>query len=293
MERELFAGGVSVGMATACTNPIDVVKVRMQMHCQPGRSLGFFETAHALVTREGVRGLTGGLSAAVLRGVTYGGIRLGMYEPLKPLVGADKPDASLARKILASCVTGATAAALTNPMDLVKTRNQIASSSHSSSSSFYQTVKHVCRHDGVFGLWRGCIPGVTRASILTSSQLVTYGETKKVVGRVLNKKGNCFETHLATSMVTGLVATTATNPVDVIKTRIYSGTKGKKAGNANARGPSSSSSFLRHVYLILTQEGARGFFKGWSASYLRIGPQTCITFLIYEQMRRIVGLKQL
>ena len=57
--------------------------------------------------------------------------------------------------------------------------------------------------------------------------------------------------------------------------------------------PSPSSSFLHHVYLIITQEGVKGFFKGWTASYLRIGPQTCITFLIYEQMRKIVGLKQL
>lgn len=270
MERQLFAGGVSVGLATAFTNPIDVVKVRMQV-TQQGRA-GLVETGYNLVTKEGMRGLTGGLEAAVLRGVTYGGIRLGLYEPVKPFFGADHENAGVTSKVLASCFTGATASLLTNPLDLVKTRNQITG------GGIFNTLVRVVQEEGATALWRGCIPGVTRASILTSSQLVTYSEAKKGVMKATNM-GECFATHLCTSMVTGLVATTATNPVDVIKTRMYASPDG--------------TSIMKHLVNILTREGAAGLFKGWSASYTRIGPQTAITFLVYEQMRNLVGLHAL
>ena len=41
---------------------------------------------------------------------------------------------------------------------------------------------------------------------------------------------------------------------------------------------------------ILAREGARGFLRGWSANYFRLGPQTCITFVVYERLRLWAGL---
>jgi len=92
-----------------------------------------------------------------------------------------------------------------------------------------------------------------------------------------------FLAHLCTSMVTGFVATTTTNPVDVIKTRVYAA---RKAANGEA-------GILTQVGGIVKNEGLGGFLKGWTASYLRLGPQTAITFLVYEQVRKVVGLDAL
>ena len=41
---------------------------------------------------------------------------------------------------------------------------------------------------------------------------------------------------------------------------------------------------------ILHTEGPHGLFKGWSANYLRLGPQTTITFVAVEQLRHLTGL---
>jgi solute carrier family 25 uncoupling protein 8/9 len=58
--------------------------------------------------------------------------------------------------------------------------------------------------------------------VLTASQCVTYDEVK---GRVMAATGwrDSAATHLATAMITGIVSTTATNPVDVIKTHMFVG----------------------------------------------------------------------
>ena len=62
----------------------------------------------------------------------------------------------------------------------------------------------------------------TRAAVLTASQCATYDEIKQVI-RKATGMGEHFGLHLSASMVTGLVTTTATAPVDVIKTHMFVG----------------------------------------------------------------------
>ena len=61
-----------------------------------------------------------------------------------------------------------------------------------------------------------------RAAVLTASQCATYDEVKQTLIKFTGA-GDNFGTHLASSMITGLVTTTATAPVDVIKTHMFVG----------------------------------------------------------------------
>ncbi len=81
-------------------------------------------------------------------------------------------------------------------------------------------------------------------------------------------------------MLTGLAATTITAPVDVVKTHMYC--NGSKYANPVACAAD-----------IFRREGARGFFKGWTANYARLGPQTTLMFVFMENMRHITGMKAL
>eukprot|EP00195_Chlamydomonas_chlamydogama_P014832 CAMPEP_0202910438 /NCGR_PEP_ID=MMETSP1392-20130828/52077_1 /ASSEMBLY_ACC=CAM_ASM_000868 /TAXON_ID=225041 /ORGANISM="Chlamydomonas chlamydogama, Strain SAG 11-48b" /LENGTH=117 /DNA_ID=CAMNT_0049600557 /DNA_START=60 /DNA_END=410 /DNA_ORIENTATION=+ len=84
---ELFTSGISVGFATAATNPLDVVKVRLQLESSQlrhgERPPGMVRTAINAVRNEGVTSLMSGVNAAVARGFLYGGVRLGLYTPIK------------------------------------------------------------------------------------------------------------------------------------------------------------------------------------------------------------------
>lgn len=58
--------------------------------------------------------------------------------------------------------------------------------------------------------------------MLTASQCATYDMVKAKVMAATGWEDK-FEAQLATSMVTGIVTTTATSPVDMIKSRIFVG----------------------------------------------------------------------
>ncbi len=92
------------------------------------------------------------------------------------------------------------------------------------------------------------------------------------------------KTHGADSAVlprfAGLAATTITAPVDVVKTHMY-------CNGAKYASP------LACAGDIFAREGARGFFKGWTANYARLGPQTTLMFVFMENMRHVTGMKAL
>ena len=67
-----------------------------------------------------------------------------------------------------------------------------------------------------------CLGVQARAAVLTASQCATYDEVKQTLIKFTGA-GDNFGTHLSSSMITGLVTTTATAPVDVIKTHMFVG----------------------------------------------------------------------
>ena len=61
---------------------------------------------------------------------------------------------------------------------------------------------------------------MSRAALVTACQCATYDEIKVVVLRH-SGWGDCLLTHLTSSTLAGLIATTATNPIDVVKTVVF------------------------------------------------------------------------
>ncbi len=114
----LFVAGAGAGMigGSVC-HPIDVVKVRMQLHgCKDGFGYGSshvavpipfrrpnaFQTASTIVRTEGARALLSGLSASLLRQAAFVGTKFGAYDALKV---AARPH--FAAPVGGSCGTGA------------------------------------------------------------------------------------------------------------------------------------------------------------------------------------------
>ena len=44
---------------------------------------------------------------------------------------------------------------------------------------------------------------------------------------------------------------------------------------------------------VWRRDGPRGLMRGWGANYLRLGPQTVITFVALEKFRSMAGLDTL
>eukprot|EP00775_Hariotina_reticulata_P008029 gene8029-8225_t len=250
---EFVISGTGVACGTTITNPIDVVKTRLQLQPQKCSSSeagrGLLSTGLSIVQHEGLLGLWKGWAPAVVRGMFYGGER-----------------SSYRLQCGMECGAG----------QAVQVRLQAPNAPHNSALA---VVSAVVKESGVKGLWKGATPGVVRAAVLTASQCATYDEVK---GRVMAVTGwrDTASTHLATAMITGLVSTTATNPVDVVKTFMFVGGK-------------SHSSPIACAAAIYHQHGFGGFWRGWLANYTRLGPQTVVTFLVVEQLRATMGMSAL
>ena len=314
--------------------------MRLQLHIlERGRegAPGFMRTMGNICAAEGVAALWKGTSAALLRSVTYGGLRFGLYNPIKAVLSTSSissrstisepsaVDVGVPVKLFAALMSGAFASLATNPAELIKVRLQantdihinapptsssssslsVFSSSSSSSGapiisqtsksvvqphaahsqqpSIVSIFRSVVKARGIKGLWAGSLPSISRGAMLTASQCVTYDETKRLIAPFLHQfgdrsDGETFSLHFIASIISGLVSTTATNPIDVVKTYMFVNRSTKVADCVRS---------------ILQREGPRAFFKGWLASYVRLGPQTTLIFLFSERLRQLVGMEHM
>lgn len=271
-----LASSASVATATFLTNWIDVIKVRQQIAGNSSKNM--IATLMGIVNEEGLLALNKGVTPAVARGMLYGGMRIGLYNPIKTAFSSDSEN-SLAVKIGAGMTSGSIAAAVCNPTDLVKTRMQARSEAgiHASRSPI-AVAKSIVESEGIKGLWKGTTPSMARAALLTAAQCATYDEVKAFFLHTL-RWDDSIATHLAVSGVAGLVTTTVIAPADMVKTKMFM--------NRSSEG---GYSFRRCIGDIYATQGIRGMFKGWSANWARQGPMTTVVFVVNEALRPAFGL---
>ena len=75
-----------------------------------------------IIKDEGMAAFYKGINAAWLREASYTSLRLGLYEPLKDVIGAEGKDASFLKKFLAGALSGGIGSIAGNPFDVTKTR---------------------------------------------------------------------------------------------------------------------------------------------------------------------------
>ncbi|XP_030829418.1 mitochondrial substrate carrier family protein ucpB-like [Strongylocentrotus purpuratus] len=297
--RYAFAG-ISCMCAAFVTNPIDVTKIRMQLEGElnsaNARSAyqqryykGIIRGALTIAKDEGIRGLYKGITPALVREASYSSIRIGAYEPIKRLFGATDPaHTPLYKKIASGATSGALGSWIATPTDLIRVRLQAEAKLEQGQQPRYRGFLHaftdIAKAEGLRGLYRGTIPTVQRAMILTAAQVPTYDHTKHTMLNLgLMEEG--LKLHIFSSMVAGFVAALATSPVDVIKTRVMN-QKIKDLPVEKRAYKGSLDCFLKTV----KSEGLYGLYKGFFPNWLRIGPHTIISFILFEQLRRLAGI---
>ena len=275
--------GVSVACATATTNPIDVVKVRMQaLNTTNAKNANnnMLQTFRLVFRERGVGGFYVGLTPSLVRATTYGGLRLGLYDPIRRNLASNSEffggvdENRVTTKLLAGGCSGALAAFTLNPTELVKTRRMKGDS--------WQTIRTQVARDGVSSLWRGSSMAASRAALLTASQVAAYGEVKRLWIQMVPNAKDDWMAHVGASAAAGLITTATTNPVDVVKTRMFISGEGKKLSAKEA------------AMEVVREYGApRGAMRGFTANYIRLGPQTMVTFVVAEELRKWFGLESL
>jgi solute carrier family 25 oxoglutarate transporter 11 len=306
--KGFLEGGIASVVAGCSTHPLDLIKVRMQLQGEQNvrpsfafanvggvypaaelahqKSVGPISVGIRVVQTEGVSALFSGVSATMLRQVLYSTTRMGLYEILKEKwrePGSKPGNLPLVKKIAAGLIAGVIGAAVGNPADVAMVRMQadgrLPVAQRRNYTSVADAIGRMVRQEGVTSLWTGSSLTVQRAMIVTASQLASYDQIKEtIISRDIMKDG--LGTHVTASFSAGFVASVASNPVDVIKTRIMN--MNPKPGQ-----PAPYSGALDCAMKTIKAEGPMALYKGFIPTVTRQGPFTVVLFVTLEQVRKI------
>lgn len=204
---------------------------------------------------------------------------------------------------IAGGVAGAIGATVTCPLEVLKTRLQsrtaeptISSQSGAGSTAgaagggggkvrlgtaSWRALRQIVATEGVAALWRGLSPTLVGVVPSRATYFGVYTSTKPWLTPKDGRETPL--THFGSAAFAGMVATTLTNPLWMIKTRLQL-----------ERGRSSSGSVATALNIV-RREGVLHLWKGLSASYLGIF-ETGIQWVLYEKMKQVycheMGLSQ-
>jgi len=279
-------GGTAAMVAEASTFPIDTAKIRLQLQGSTGDSRftrtkysGFVSCLQRVAGEEGASKLYRGLPPALLRQAVYGSIKYGLYYTSKDWfqVCLGLPEESTLLRLLCGVLAGSVSSAIACPTDVMKIRMQARTTDDNLST--LRVGLDIYQKEGVRGLWRGVGPTSQRSGLLAGVQLPAYDIAKEKIKSLGLGEGPAL--HLIASLVAGLTAALASNPVDVVRTRMMV----QRRLQGGEEGVKMYKSTVHCAYHTVRGEGPAALYKGFLPSFARMGPWNVIFFLVYEQLK--------
>lgn len=258
-------GGISGMVATTVIQPVDMIKVRIQLAGE-GISTGPKPTPLS-VTREILASgkaldLYTGLSAGLLRQAVYTTARLGFFDTFMGslTVRAKEKGQQIGFKdrATAGLAAGGLAAMVGNPADLALIRMQSDGLKPLDQRKNYKSVidalSRISKSEGVAALWSGATPTVVRAMALNFGQLAFFSEAKAQLKT--NTEWSTRTQTLTASAIAGFFASFFSLPFDFVKTRLQKQSKGPD-------GKLPYKSMVDCFAKVAKQEGVLRFYRGF------------------------------
>lgn len=172
--QEMASGATAGFLQVAVTNPMEIVKLRMQLEAlKPSTPGSTRMSAGATVSSLGVRGLYTGATACWARDVPFSLVFFPLFANLKAAAADSKGETSLPALFASGAIAGSLSAAVVTPCDVVKTRLQVEGGSVK-----YKGVLHAFRsiavEEGLRAFSKGLIPRMIVQAPLFGCTLLSY-----------------------------------------------------------------------------------------------------------------------
>ncbi|XP_077993016.1 electrogenic aspartate/glutamate antiporter SLC25A12, mitochondrial-like [Glandiceps talaboti] len=170
---ECVAGGCAGGSQVMFTNPLEIVKIRLQV---AGEILTGPKVSAVSVIRElGFFGLYKGARACFLRDIPFSAIYFSLYANMKLFTADENGVNSPISLLVSATIAGAPAASLTTPADVIKTRLQVrARKGQTQYHGVIDCARKIMREEGFKAFWKGAPARVFRSSPQFGVTLLTY-----------------------------------------------------------------------------------------------------------------------
>ena len=256
-----LAGTLAAAAGTVALHPIDTIKTVQQT----GLSLG--PACSKIWTRGGPAAFYDGVTPYVLGDGLSSAVKFAVYEKLKQTASKKLPEdyIPLARFACAA-VAFLCCSVILVPGELLKIRIQ---------NGMYPNIvagaAQMVRDEGLRGCFTGYRATLFRDVPYTMGELGLYDLLKGFVRRLRRRTTSSSGDELLAAALTGAVVGFATNPLDVVKTRIMTG------GGA---GP------VAVFRSTIAAEGWGSLLNGAGARVFWLAPFTVIYFGVYEWLKR-------
>lgn len=283
-------GGSAATFASCVIHPMDLAKVRMQLHGQlnPGKPVpGFASILSSMVKKDGITSVYKGVDAAIGRQLVYGTARIGLHRTFsdKLVQWNDGKPINFAVKTLSGMASGSIAVCIGTPFDIALVRLQSDSMAPIEERRNYKNVfdalVRTTKEEGFGALYKGLGPNILRGMSMNVGMLACYDQAKEIVAKLLNdpmEGGPRLTTKLGSSAVAGFTAALFSLPFDVMKSRLMAMKPDPDTGKMPYKGISDC------AVQIVRKEGPMGLFAGFSAYYGRCAPHAMIILLSIESI---------
>ncbi|XP_055696657.1 solute carrier family 25 member 35-like [Lutzomyia longipalpis] len=289
---DFLLGGIASMGATVFTNPLEVIKTRIQLqgelaargtYVEPYR--GILQSLITVAKHDGIAGLQKGLVPATCFQFVLNAFRLGIYNMAVEAgwTKSSKGRESFARNLFWGATGGVAGAVLSSPFFMIKTHLQsqaakaIAVGHQHKHTGMSHAFAEIYRAHGFSGLYRGVLVTIPRAILGSGGQLATFGVTKDMIRRHLEIQNPLWVSLLA-GMLAGTVMAMTITPPDVIATRLFNQGVDEKGQGLYYRG------VIDCLVKVVKTEGIYGLYKGFWATYFRIGPHATLVLMFFDQM---------
>lgn len=279
-------GGLSGMGATCFVQPLDLIKNRMQLiGADGGKKATSFGVIQQIIKSEGVFALYNGLSAGLLRQASYTTVRMGAYNSLVERFSVNGKT-SFVVQLGSGLAAGATGAFFGTPAEVSLVRmtadGRLPPDQRRNYKNVFNALARIVKEEGISALWTGCGPTIGRAMLVNMCQLASYSQAKqRLIATGYFREG--VPLHFCASMISGLITTAASMPVDIAKTRLQ-----------NMKVVDGKPQYKGTIDVLVKVVRHEGFFRLWGGFtpyYARLGPHTVLTFIILEQLNSLYKIK--
>ena len=232
----------------------------------------------SIVRQEGLKGLYSGVGAVAVGAGPSHGIYFVVYEYMKSFLGATNADQRhrpLETGFAASVAT-IIADGFMTPLDVVKQRLQLANHPYKGA---IDCAYSMFKNEGIRPFFRSYNTTVIMNVPFVAIHFAAYESCKKLLRKSAEDEG--LLTQLTAGAIAGGFAAAATNPLDVVKTRLQ--TDGGILGAKH-----NSSTTFQVLRNVVQTEGFGALMHGIKPRVLFHAPAAAISWVTYETCKEIL-----
>ncbi|GFY83590.1 mitochondrial substrate carrier family protein [Actinidia rufa] len=290
---QLLAGGVAGAVSKTCTAPLARLTILFQvqgMHSDVVtlRKASIWHEASRIVREEGFRAFWKGNLVTIAHRLPYSSISFYAFERYKNLLQfilrtesqRENMSADIFVRLVGGGLAGITAASVTYPLDLVRTR--LAAQTN---VIYYRGIWHalhtISKEEGVFGLYKGLGASLLGVGPNLAISFSVY-DTLRSYWQSQRPDDSTVLVSLACGSLSGIASSTATFPLDLVRRRM-------QLEGAGGRARVYTTGLFGTFGCIIRNEGLRGLYRGILPEYYKAVPSIGIVFMTYEKMKQILS----